>query len=82
MSARAVAHLQLTDHARLPETAMHRVAPLLQAFGDQVAGGELLVSQLRLRMDAAAQRDHFVFEFGDARRNGHGVHVSSPSMKA
>ena len=80
--AGAVAELELADHARLTEPAMHRVAPLLQAFGNQVAGREFLVGQLGLRVDAAAQRDHFVFEFGDARRNGHGVHVSSPSMKA
>ncbi|MGF6729693.1 hypothetical protein OKW50_001774 [Paraburkholderia youngii] len=73
--ARAVAELQLTDHARLPQAAMHGIAPLPQAFGDQITGRELLVGELRMRVDAVSQRDHFLFDFGDARRNDHRVHA-------
>jgi len=76
--ARPVADFQLADNAGLSQSAMHGVAPLLQAFGDEIAGREFLVRKLRLRVDAMPQRDHLVFEFGNARWNGHGVHGASP----
>ncbi len=73
---RAVAHFQLADHTGFPEPACHRVAPFLQTLGHEVGGGEFFVRQFRVGVDTVAQSDHFVFEIGDARRDGHGVHVA------
>jgi hypothetical protein len=71
---RAVADFQLAHHAGLPQPAAHCIAPLLQTLGHQIGSGEFFIRKLRVRVDTAAQGDHFFFEIGDARRNGHGVH--------
>ena len=73
---RAVAHFQLAHHAGLPEPPRHRVAPLLQTLRDEVGSGEFFIREFRVGVNTAPQRDHFVFEIGDARRDGHGVHVA------
>ena len=54
----AVAMPQLSDDAGAGQPAMHRVAPLRQALGHQIAGGVLLEGQFRVLVDLVAQLDH------------------------
>jgi hypothetical protein len=53
----------------LPTCARDLKAPLVEAFGDQFAGGDLLKAEFRIRVDATPQADHFFLNSGDAGQN-------------
>ncbi|MNZ84911.1 hypothetical protein D3C78_1036830 [compost metagenome] len=53
------------DHSGTTQSAMHGIAPLLQAIGDQVTGHELLETEFRMRMNAVTQLNHLVLNIAD-----------------
>lgn len=70
--ARAAAQAQRAYHAGAAQAPVHRVAPLGQARGHQVAGGEFLERQLGVRMDVMAQGHHLCLDGADAGQHGVG----------
>ena len=72
-AALAVAQLELPDHPGAAQAAMHGVAPFGQPFGHQIAGGEFFKAEFGMRVDAAAQLDHFSRYARGEDRVGHGV---------
>jgi hypothetical protein len=76
------AALQLAHHAGAAQAACDAVAPLGQAFGDQLAGAELLETQLGVAVDVAPHAGEFIgvrlqgVQFGEGavfQNGGHGA---------
>ena len=59
------------------QAAVHGVAPALQPLGHQVAGGQLLETQLGVGVDLVPGGEHLVFDGADGGQGGQvgaGVH--------
>ncbi|MNV79037.1 hypothetical protein D3C71_1725690 [compost metagenome] len=67
------AFLQGADDGGFSQATGHLVAPLEQAFGDQLAGLDFLIAQFGVGMDPVAQFAHFVLDLLQQRDGlGHG----------